>query len=199
MREDSPVVAPRLRDEDVATTRQHDTTQVYRVEIAAPPERIWQAITDPDWTARYGYGGRALIEPRVGGRYRVEKPPGLRVAATELGAGGSVPAADIIIDGVVTAYDPPVLLAVKMRFLVDPDAAVEPATEVSYQIRGRKSGRSRLTITHNLLGAPRLAAVVSGKLEHLGAGGGHPLMLLDLKSLLETGLNLREQRERQEQ
>ena len=40
----------------------------------------------------------------------------------------------------------------------------------------------------------RLAAVVSGKLEHLGAGGGHPLMLNDLKSLLETGHTLREGR-----
>jgi len=32
-------------------------TQVYRVYIRATAEAIWTAITDPDWTVRYGYGG----------------------------------------------------------------------------------------------------------------------------------------------
>ena len=30
------------------------TTQVHRVYIRATPERIWQAITDPEWNGRYG-------------------------------------------------------------------------------------------------------------------------------------------------
>ena len=30
-------------------------TQVYRVYIKATPERIWDAITKPEWTQRYGY------------------------------------------------------------------------------------------------------------------------------------------------
>ena len=48
------------------------TTQVYRVYINAPRERVWQAITDPEWTVRYGYGGRAEYDPRVnpGWHYR---------------------------------------------------------------------------------------------------------------------------------
>ncbi|GAA3865052.1 SRPBCC domain-containing protein [Leifsonia kafniensis] len=187
MNDDTPVV-PRLRDEDLAASRR-GTTQIYRIEIAVSPERIWEAITDPDWTARYGYGGRAVVEPRVGGRYFVEKPPHLRVVAGD----GTVPAPDIIIEGVVTAYDPPSLLATKMRFLVDPESADEPATEVRYAIKRLGDGRSRLTVTHDLLGAPHLAAVVSGDFERLGAGGGHPYMLRDLKSLLETGRSLREQ------
>ena len=33
------------------------TTQVYRVYIKATPEAIWTAITSPEWTHRYGYGG----------------------------------------------------------------------------------------------------------------------------------------------
>lgn len=187
MNDDTPV-APRLRDEDLATTRRPGTTQRYKIEIAVAPERIWAAITDPDWTARYGYGGRAVVEPRVGGRYVVEKPPHLRVVAGD----GTVPAPDIIIEGVVTAYDPPSLLATKMRFLVDPESAEEPATEVRYEIERLDDGHSRLTVTHDLRGAPHLAAVVSGDFEPLGAGGGHPYMLRDLKSLLETGRTLRE-------
>jgi uncharacterized protein YndB with AHSA1/START domain len=34
------------------------TIQVYRVYIRATPEAIWTAITDPEWTDRYGYGSR---------------------------------------------------------------------------------------------------------------------------------------------
>ena len=33
------------------------TTQVYRVYIKASPEAIWDAITDPEWTKKYGYHG----------------------------------------------------------------------------------------------------------------------------------------------
>jgi len=33
------------------------TTQVYRVYIRATPQAVWDAITKPEWTERYGYGG----------------------------------------------------------------------------------------------------------------------------------------------
>ena len=53
-----------------ATQANPATTQVHRVYIKATPEAIWTAITDPAWTARYGYGGRAEYELRPGGGYR---------------------------------------------------------------------------------------------------------------------------------
>jgi len=34
-------------------------TQVYRVYIKATPQAIWDAITKPEWTERYGYTNRA--------------------------------------------------------------------------------------------------------------------------------------------
>jgi hypothetical protein len=46
---------------------------------------------------------------------------------------------------------------------------------------------SKLTVTHELEGAPRLSLVVGGGLEDTGAGGGWAWVLSDLKSLLETG------------
>ena len=46
------------------------TTQVYRVYIKATPEAIWDAITKPEWTERYGYGGRVEYDLRPGGAYR---------------------------------------------------------------------------------------------------------------------------------
>ena len=38
------------------TTTTDLTTQVYRVYINAPAQKIWDAITTPEWNRRYGYG-----------------------------------------------------------------------------------------------------------------------------------------------
>ena len=46
------------------------TTQVYRVYIKASPQAVWDAITTPEWTERYGYGSRVEYDLRRGGRYR---------------------------------------------------------------------------------------------------------------------------------
>jgi hypothetical protein len=42
-------------------------------------------------------------------------------------------------------------------------------------------------VTHDLAGAPHLAALVGGAMEAEGAGGGWTWILSDLKTLLETG------------
>ena len=39
------------------------TTQVYSVFIRATPEQVWDAITRPEWTARYFYGARIEVTP----------------------------------------------------------------------------------------------------------------------------------------
>ena len=39
------------------TTETAVTTRVFRVYIKATPQAIWDAITKPEWTERYGYGG----------------------------------------------------------------------------------------------------------------------------------------------
>ncbi len=51
----------------MTTTQSAVATQVYRVYIKTSPEAIWEAITNPDWTDRYGYGGRSEMELRPGG------------------------------------------------------------------------------------------------------------------------------------
>ena len=45
--------------------------------------------------------------------------------------------------------------------------------------------RERTAVTHELTGAPKTAAQVSGKIRE--AGGGWSFILSDLKTLLETG------------
>ena len=57
-----------LERNDMSTmTKTATTTQVYRVYIKATPEAIWDAITKPEWTERYGYGGVADYDLRPGG------------------------------------------------------------------------------------------------------------------------------------
>jgi hypothetical protein len=46
---------------------------------------------------------------------------------------------------------------------------------------------TRLTVVHDLEGAPKLSLLLSGGMEDVGAGGGWSWILSDLKSLLETG------------
>ena len=49
-------------------------TKVFRIFIKATPQAVWDAITQPEWTDRYGYGGRAEYQLRPGGTYRVPTP-----------------------------------------------------------------------------------------------------------------------------
>ena len=46
---------------------------------------------------------------------------------------------------------------------------------------------TKLTVVHDLEGAPQLAQLVAGEWEVNGAGGGWSWILSGLKTLLETG------------
>ena len=160
------------------------TTQVYRVWIKASPEKIWQAIVDPEWNARYGYAAPGFYDLRPGGTYRSTPNDGMIEYAKQNGW----PMPDTIVDGEVLEADPPRLLVQTWRLLMDPATAGEPFTTVTYLIEESKTqpGVCRLTVTHDLAGAPATAAMVSGSDED-GAGGGWAWILSDLKSLVETG------------
>ena len=43
------------------TTTEVQTTQVYRIVIKATPEAIWEAITTPEFTARFFFGARHTV------------------------------------------------------------------------------------------------------------------------------------------
>ncbi len=158
------------------------TTQVYRVFIKATPEAIWDAITKPEWTERYGYGGRAEYDPelRPGAAYRGHTSEAMR----------SMGAPEVAVEGEVVECDPPRKLVQTWRMVMDAEMAAEGFTRLTYEISAGKDGVSRLTVTHELEGAPNLALLLSGGMEDLGAGGGWSWVLSDLKTLLETGKRL---------
>jgi uncharacterized protein YndB with AHSA1/START domain len=164
----------------MTTMTEARTVQVYRVYIRATPEAIWTAITDPGWTERYGYGGRAEYDLRPGGAYRGLSSEGMRAHG----------APDVAVDGEVIEADPPRKLVQTWRMAMDAGLAAEGFTRLTYEIEPTDGGPTKLTVTHDLTGAPGLASLVAGESEDRGAGGGWPWVLSGLKTVLETGASL---------
>jgi uncharacterized protein YndB with AHSA1/START domain len=162
------------------TTMTETATQVYRVYIRTTPEKIWDAITKPEWSARYGYGGTVEYDLRPGGQFKAYTSQEMREAG----------APDLAIDGEVIEADPPRRLVLSWRMVMDEGLAAEGFTRLTYEIEQMPDGVSKLTLVHELDGAPRLARLLRGDWESEGAGGGWAWVLSDLKSLLETGARL---------
>ena len=158
----------------------NETTQIYRIFIKAAPQAIWDAITKPEWTQRFGYGLRDEYELRPGGKYRGYANIGM----AEVGMSG------VIVDGEVLEADPPRKLVVTWRMAIDPRLAAEGFTRLTYEITEGKGGVSRLSVIHDLAGRPGHAAMVAGDQQGPGAGGGWLWILSDLKSLLESGAQM---------
>jgi len=153
------------------------TTQLYRIVIKASPQAIWDAITKPEWTERYGYGARVNYDLRTGGRY-------LAKASAEMRSMG-LP--DELIVGEVIESDPPHKLVQTWHPLFNAATAAEAHTRLTYEIQENQGGLCTVTITHDVAGAPLVAGMVPGGNDPAKGGGGWPWVLSDLKSLLETG------------
>ncbi len=137
------------------------TTQVYQVFIRSTPEKIWQAITEPEFTARYFHGSRIT-------------------ATAERYASPTVPTATRGATRPVMEFDPPRRLVHGWRSMYDPELAAEPESRVTWEIEPREEGLCLLTVIHDQLDAsPKTAASVTGP--------GWTFVVSGLKTLLETG------------
>jgi uncharacterized protein YndB with AHSA1/START domain len=154
-------------------------TQVYEVYIKASPQAIWDAITSPEWTVKYGYQSVIDIELRPGGSYRAH-------STKEMQAVGMP---DVAVDGVVEEADPPRKLVHTYRFLFSDANKAEGFTRVTWEIEKVAANFSRLVVTHELEGAPIMAGMVASKFSELGAGGW-AWILSDMKSVIETGSSM---------
>lgn len=141
------------------TTSTALTTQVYQVFIKATPEAIWDAITRPEFTARYFHGARITVTPD---HYDSRSPDG-----------------EVWGDEAVLEFDPPRRLVHGWRSLYDPELAEEDPSRVTWEIEPQE-GYCLLTVTHDQLeNSPKTAASVSGP--------GWMMVFSGLKTLLETG------------
>jgi uncharacterized protein YndB with AHSA1/START domain len=142
------------------TTLTGQATQVYRLFIRATPEEVWEAITRPEFTARYFHGARITVTPE---RYDSRGPEG-----------------EVWGDEAVFEFDPPRRLVHGWRSLYDAELGAEDPSRVTWEIEPQEHGICLLTVTHDRLErAPRTAAKVSGP--------GWMGVLSGLKTLLETG------------
>ena len=142
--------------------------QVYQVYIKASPEHVWDAITKPEFTARYFFGSRVQTTGEA-------NTPIRHLAAH----GDELWGDDNILDS-----DPPRRLVHTWRSLYDPELGAEPASRVTWEIEPQPGGISKLTVIHDQLeGSPKTAASVAG---------GWMFVISGLKTLLETGEALSE-------
>jgi uncharacterized protein YndB with AHSA1/START domain len=137
--------------------------KVFEIYIRTTPERLWEAITDPEIRATYNFGAGV----------RSDWTPGSRI---EMGA----PKADGLLgEGEVLEVDPPRRLVHTMRALWSDDVKGEGFSRVAWDIEP-VADSCRLTVTHDELR--------EGANDELY--GGWPMILSGLKTWLETGERL---------
>ena len=117
--------------------------QVHRVYINAPAQRVWDALR-----ARSGPTGTATAascSPTCA-------PGGAFVTTPARDAG--VRRVRAVIDGEVLESDPPRRLVQTWRMLMDDGLKAEGFTRLTYELVDETDGVTRLTVTHDLTGAP---------------------------------------------
>ena len=134
--------------------------KVYEIYIRTTPERLWEAITDPDIRAKYSFGAAVRSDWQVGSRIEMAAPK----------------AQGLLGDGEILELDPPKRLVHTMTALWDEDVRAEGTSRVAWEIE-QVEDSCCLRITHDQLR--------EGANEQLF--GGWPMILSGLKTWLETG------------
>ena len=133
---------------------------VYVTYIETTPEKLWQALTDGNFTERYWFGARLRSDWKVGSSFEMVRSDG---AVSDAGK--------------VVACDPPRLLAYTFVNLSDKYKNEFPA--LATFVLEPYGKLVKLTLTHE--GFQEGSKMLSG------VSKGWPAILASLKSLLETG------------
>ena len=134
--------------------------KVFEIYIRTTPERLWEAITDPEIRAKYNFGVRVESDWQ----------PGSHIATTHTRADGSLG------EGEVLESDPPRRLVHTMVALWDDDVRREGTSRVTWEIEP-VGDSCRLLLTHDQMREGANAQIY----------GGWPMILSGLKTWLETG------------
>jgi uncharacterized protein YndB with AHSA1/START domain/DNA-binding transcriptional ArsR family regulator len=143
--------------------------QVYTVYIRAPREKVWDAITKPEFTHRYFFGS----EPTSTWK------PGDRLVWSEHGSGKP------LVDGKVIDCDKPRRLVHSWIVQYDESLAAEAPSRVTWELE-ETDGVTKLTAIHD--------EFPTGSRVYDNVAGGWPLVLSGLKTLVETGSPLKAER-----
>ena len=152
---------------DLKQRMERTMEKVFEIYIKTTPERLWQAITDPEMRAKYSFGVAVFSDWKPGSRY--EGVPGQLDNSIE----GEIPP---IVEGENLEVNPPRRLVQSMRALWSDDVRDEGTSRVTWEIE-QVEDSCRLVVTHDQLR--------DGANDELY--GGWPMILSGLKTLLETG------------
>jgi uncharacterized protein YndB with AHSA1/START domain/DNA-binding transcriptional ArsR family regulator len=134
---------------------------VHKIVIAAPIERVWQAITDESESARWYYGTGVVSTWEQGAPYEYRFPDG-RVA----------------IEGTVERVERPTLLVMTFSARWSDEVAVDAPTRVTFELSATGT-LTTVVVIHD--------DVVDGTATATEIAGGWPYLLSNLKSYVETG------------
>src|SRR5215218_11024319 len=108
-----------------------DTAAVFEIFIKTTPERLWEAITDPQMRARYSFGVTTESEWTPGSRYQAGVPGVVRIA-----------------EGENLEVDPPRRLVQSFTALWSDEVKAEGTSRVTWDIE-QVEDSCRLTVTHD--------------------------------------------------
>jgi uncharacterized protein YndB with AHSA1/START domain len=142
------------------TRLERSMEKIFEIYIRTTPERLWEAITDPQIRARYNFGAGITSDWAPGSAFTMSSPK----AGVLLGEGTNL------------EVDPPRRLVQTMVALWSDDVKGEGPTRVTWEIEP-VGDSCRLTVTHDQLRDGANAELY----------GGWPMILSGLKTWLETG------------
>jgi uncharacterized protein YndB with AHSA1/START domain len=134
---------------------------IYVTYIRTTPERLWSALTSPDFAMQYWRGVRPEAEWKAGGAWKLILPDG-RIGDT----------------GEITEFEPNKRLRIRWRNEFRPELKAEGWSLCTMELEPQGEA-VKLTVTHSI---ERESSKFIG-----AVSGGWPQVLSNLKSLLETG------------
>ena len=137
------------------------STYVYVAYIRTTPEKLWSALTEPEFQRQYWFGYHCESEWRRGSPWKLVYPDGRLADAGE-----------------ILEAERPRRLVIRWRNEWKPELKAEGWSQCTMELEPSSSA-VKLTITHSVEREPsNLITAVSD---------GWPKVLSNLKSLLETG------------
>jgi uncharacterized protein YndB with AHSA1/START domain len=141
-----------------------ESTFVYVTYIRTTPEKLWRALTEPEFTRQYWAGTWQDSQWKKGASWKLMIPDG-RVGDA----------------GEVLEIDPPRRLVLSWRNEFMPDLKAEGFSRATFELE-QQDDMVKLTVVHEIdKPSSKFIEAVSG---------GWPMILASLKSLLETGESL---------
>jgi uncharacterized protein YndB with AHSA1/START domain len=135
---------------------------VFEIYIKTTPERLWEAITDPEQRSKYSFGVETHSDWTPGSSYE-----------------SSVPGVIDIAKGENLEVDPPRRLVQSFTALWSDEVVAQGTSRVTWEIE-QVGDSCLLTVTHDQLPEDANPELF----------GGWPMILSGLKTLLETGEKL---------